>query len=119
MRIDTGDGALPRPAAALLYRCALEAVRNVSAHSGAQRVQIGLRADRDTATLTVADDGVGFDEVRLASRSAAGHLGMRAMEDLLAESGGSLVATSTPGSGTRLTASVPLEGAPVLVGATR
>jgi two-component system NarL family sensor kinase len=119
MRIDTGDGALPRPAAALLYRCALEAVRNVSAHSGAQQVQIGLVADGGTATLTVADDGVGFDEVRLASRSAAGHLGMRAMEDLLAESGGSLIATSTPGSGTRLTATVPLESAPALVGATR
>jgi hypothetical protein len=38
---------------------------------------------------------------------------MRAMEDLLAESGGSLVATSTPGSGTRLVATVPLEGGPV------
>jgi signal transduction histidine kinase len=94
-------------------------VRNISAHSGAHRVQMELAADRDTATLTVADDGVGFDDVRLASRSAAGHLGLRAMEDLLAESGGSLVATSTPGCGTRLTATVPLEGAPALVGAVR
>jgi signal transduction histidine kinase len=112
MRIDERADGLPRPAAALLYRCALEAVRNVSSHSGADRVQITLAADERAATLTVADDGVGFDEVRLASRSAAGHLGLRAMEDLLAESGGSLVATSTPGSGTRLTATVPLDGAP-------
>jgi len=117
VRIDTGDGALPRAAAALLYRCALEAVRNVSAHSGAQRVQIAVAADAVTATLVVADDGVGFDDVRLCTRSAEGHLGLRAMEDLLSESGGSLVATSTPGSGTRLIASVPLDDAPDLVGA--
>jgi signal transduction histidine kinase len=119
MRIDEGADGLPRPAGALLYRCAVEAVRNVSSHSGAERVQITLAADERAVTLTVADDGVGFDEVHLASRSAAGHLGLRAMEDLLAESGGSLVATSTPGSGTRLTATVPLGGAPVrpLVGA--
>jgi signal transduction histidine kinase len=107
-----GTEELPRSAAALLYRCALEARRNVSAHSGAQRVLLVLTRQRDSATLVVADDGVGFDEVRLAERSAAGHLGLRALTDLLSEAGGSLTTTSTPGRGTRLVAIVPLEPAP-------
>jgi signal transduction histidine kinase len=112
MDVEGADG-LPRPAAALLHRCALEAVRNVSAHSGARRVGITLTTSSAAATLTVADDGVGIDELRRAARTAAGHLGLRAMADLLAEAGGSLAAESVPGRGTRLVATVPLEPAPV------
>jgi signal transduction histidine kinase len=101
-------GQLPPAAAAMLYRCALEAVRNVAAHSNADDVQISLERVGRTATLVVADDGVGFDEARLVERSAAGHLGLRALTDLLGEAGGSLTATSAPGRGTRLVATIPL-----------
>lgn len=106
-----GAGELPPAAAAMLYRCALEAVRNVAAHSAAEHVEITLRRAGRTVTLVVADDGVGFDEARLAERSAAGHLGLRALTDLLGEAGGSLSATSAPGRGTRLVATIPLPAA--------
>ncbi|MCF6745262.1 hypothetical protein E9529_13460 [Blastococcus sp. KM273128] len=102
---------LPRAAAALLYRCALEAVRNVSHHSRARTVRITLTRRGDVVTLVVDDDGVGFDDARLAERSAAGHLGLRALADLIGESGGSLTAESRPGRGTRLTVTVPVEPA--------
>lgn len=119
-----GAEELPRPAAALLYRVALEAVRNVAAHSDARRVEVVLRRYRGNATLIVSDDGVGFDAERLDERHAAGHLGLRALADLLGETGGSLTTISAPGRGTRLVATVPLapappSPAPALVGAGR
>lgn len=119
-----GAAELPRPAAALLYRVALEAVRNVAAHSDARRVEIVLHRYRGNATLIVSDDGVGFDAGRLEQRHAEGHLGLRALADLLGETGGALSTISAPGRGTRLVATVPLTPAagaaePVLAGAGR
>jgi two-component system NarL family sensor kinase len=98
---------LPGPVAALLYRCAQEALRNVSVHSGARHVAVTVRRDQDNATLVVEDDGRGFDEVQLA-RLGATHLGLRALRDSLGEAGGRLSMDSAPGCGTRLEATVPL-----------
>ncbi|MFW3169140.1 sensor histidine kinase [Geodermatophilus sp. CPCC 206100] len=100
---------LPRPVASLLYRCALEALRNVSAHSGAGHVEIAVRYVDRYATLVVDDDGRGFDEALLAVRGVRGHVGLRALGDRLAAVGGTLTAASAPGDGTRLVVQVPLD----------
>ena len=52
-----------------LFRIAEEAMRNVERHAGATRVTISLRASPDGhgLTLTIADDGVGFDAEARAS----------------------------------------------------
>jgi two-component system NarL family sensor kinase len=100
---------LPRPAADVLYRCAQEALRNVAAHSGAERVEIVIVVDAPDVTMTVDDDGRGFEGSRLTERRAAGHLGLQALGDLVADSGGSLTATSSPGQGTRIFVRLPLE----------
>jgi two-component system, NarL family, sensor kinase len=100
---------LPRPVASLLYRCALEALRNVSAHSGAAHVEIAVGYGDRYATLVVDDDGRGFDEALLAVRGVRGHLGLRGLGDRLAAVGGTLTAASAPGDGTRLVVQVPLD----------
>jgi signal transduction histidine kinase len=111
---------LPGPTAALLYRCAQEALRNVTAHSRATSVEVAVTRDEGVATMSIEDDGQGFDEARLAERLAAGHVGLRALGELLVDAGGSLTLTSAPGQGTRLVATVPLSTtARVTAGATR
>jgi two-component system NarL family sensor kinase len=104
------DGArdLPGPTAAVLYRCAQEALRNVVTHSGATSVEVSVTRDRGIATMQIEDDGQGFDEGRLTERAAAGHVGLRALGELLVDAGGSLTLASAPGEGTRLVATVPL-----------
>jgi signal transduction histidine kinase len=104
-----GAGDLPAPTATLLFRCAQEALRNVAAHSRAQQVELSVTRDDEGATMVIDDDGCGFDDVRLAESNAAGHLGLRALGDLLVDAGGSLTASSAPGQGTRLVATVPLD----------
>lgn len=103
-----GTEGLSEAAAALLYRCAREALRNVAAHSRASSVQVAVDRDEEVATLTIDDDGRGFDDARLDERSAAGHLGLQTLGELLMGSGGTLTVSSAPGRGTRLTATVPL-----------
>jgi two-component system NarL family sensor kinase len=107
---------LPGPVAEVLYRCAQESLRNVAAHSGAERVEIAIAVDAAEATMTVDDDGRGFEGSRLAERRAAGHLGLQALGDLVADQGGSLTASSSPGQGTRIVVRIPLEDMSVDMG---
>ena len=89
-----------------LYRVADEALANVVKHAGAGEVRLGLDLDADTLCLSVADDGKGFE------RSAASEgLGTVTMNDYSGALGGSLALETAPGRGTRVVATVPLEGA--------
>jgi two-component system, NarL family, sensor kinase len=107
--VDIDDAAAPSPEAqTLLYRVAQEAVRNVAAHAHATRVQVTLARDNGRARLVVADDGLGFTPDRLEQRREEGHLGLTLLTGLVAEAGGRLVVSSTPGQGTRLEAEVPV-----------
>ena len=66
-----GDFASTDADAALcLYRVAQEALRNVVAHAGARRADVRLLRIGDSAELTIADDGKGFDIVRTRARAA-------------------------------------------------
>ncbi|MFG1627547.1 sensor histidine kinase [Kribbella sp. NPDC049227] len=109
VRLET-DGAeqLPPAAAALLFRAAQEIIRNVAAHSGAREVLISADRSDGVARLVVDDDGRGFDESRLDERSSSGHLGLRSIGDLLADSGGMLTVRAAPGQGTRVEVEVPV-----------
>ena len=56
------------------------------------------------ATLTVEDDGVGFDPGAIP----AGHLGIEGMRARAERAGGSLEIEAGPGTGTRVRASLPV-----------
>lgn len=86
-----------------LYRIAQESLHNVAKHSEARHVCLHLLSGPGTVTLTVADDGVGFD-----SRGAfPGHLGLLSMRERAREVGGTLSVDSLPGRGSRVRATVP------------
>jgi signal transduction histidine kinase len=100
------DGlGLPPGVDALFFRVAQEALRNVVSHAQATRVDIAVARSGDTASLTVTDDGVGFDPAHAA---AEGHFGMRVLGDLVADAGGRLDVRSAPGAGTTVTVEVEL-----------
>jgi PAS domain S-box-containing protein len=95
---------LPRDAAVALFRIAQEALTNVAKHAGANRALLRLEADECRVSLTVRDDGRGFDP---ASPSRPGRLGMTTMKERAIAAGGSLSFESVPDKGTKLTAQVP------------
>lgn len=96
--------------AGLLFRAAQEALRNVSAHSGAQRVDLKVTELHGRVRLVVDDDGRGFDGDLLEERAGGGHFGLRALSDLIADAHGRLVIRSAPAAGTRVEVEVPADG---------
>lgn len=101
------DGSqIPAPVGSVLYRIAQEALRNASRHAAARHVELRVRRDADTATLEVVDDGRGFD-VKSAEERRPG-MGLFSMRERVALVNGRLVVTSTPGRGTRVSATIPL-----------
>lgn len=94
--------ALPADNEVALLRACQSALSNVQRHSGATRVAVSLTAAGDSVRLDVRDDGQGFDP-----ESAQGY-GLRLMNDRLRSLGGGLVIESSLGSGTALSAHVPI-----------
>jgi PAS domain S-box-containing protein len=102
--------ALPDAVTICFYRVLQEALTNVAKHAHANHAWVTLRCDADTLSLSVADDGQGFDvstEVSVSHQPRGmGLLGMRERLELL---GGRLEIKSQPGQGTRLIACAPRE----------
>jgi len=94
--------------AALLFRVAQEGLRNVAQHAGARRVGLRIERTGGGAALTVEDDGRGFSVEDRRRRARQGHVGLDLLRSLVEDAGGLLTVQSTPGSGTRLRAEVPL-----------
>ncbi|MDG6100690.1 cellulose binding domain-containing protein [Dactylosporangium aurantiacum] len=91
-----------------------EALRNVAAHARAELVAVTLTRAGGEVTLEVRDDGDGFtvpDE--LGRLHHAGSHGLVGMTERARLCGGALTVWSRPGAGTRVTATVPAEPAPV------
>lgn len=80
-----------------VLRIAQEAMHNALRHAGARRVQVRLEREDGALSLTVADDGAGFDPADPELRSR--HLGLTSMEERAERLGGRLEIDSAPGSG--------------------
>jgi two-component system, NarL family, sensor kinase len=94
--------------ARVLWRAAQEAVRNVLSHAHATSVRVRAATSDEAVALDVGDDGIGFDDETMRERVAEGHVGLRALRDLVASSGGEIRIDSTPGVGTEVHVEVPL-----------
>lgn len=93
-----------------IYRVVQESLTNVAKYAAAREVRVTLSRAEGIATLTVCDDGLGFDPARVG----AGHHGLLGMQVRLEGHQGTLQVHSQPGAGTRIVASLPCE-APVAV----
>jgi len=82
-----------------LYRIALEALNNTLRHAHAKSVQIDILQDRETITIEISDDGIGF-EPETASRE--GCLGIISMQQRARVHGWLFTLHSSPGNGTRI-----------------
>jgi two-component system, NarL family, sensor kinase len=99
---------LPVETERLIFRVARETLRNVAAHAHAQSVEVRVRTTAGRASLSVRDDGRGFDPSTL-DRPDAGHLGLRLLRDLAEDAGGSFDVSSTSGCGTEVRLELPAE----------
>jgi PAS domain S-box-containing protein len=103
---DVGEEKIPFQSSICLYRVAVEALRNVSRHSGASTATVSLERRNNLIELQVSDGGRGFD-VETARKGAG--LGLVSIEERLRLLQGSCEVHSTADSGTTLVARVPFE----------
>jgi signal transduction histidine kinase len=85
---------LPADQEVVLLRVTQEALTNVRKHAAASRVDIDLSYGDGGVTLTVSDDGRGFDP-----QAATDGFGLAGMRDRVAEVGGALKLSAAPAAG--------------------
>ena len=92
-----------------LYRVAQEALENVSRHAAAQHATVRLEHTAEAVTLTVSDDGQGFD---LAATDLEQRLGLRGMQERADMVGGTLTIASDIGKGTTVSLTIAISSQP-------
>jgi signal transduction histidine kinase len=101
----TGD---PRPLNGIvethLLRIAQEGVANAAHHAAAGTITVALDYASESVTLSIRDDGRGFDPDEPAPR---GHFGLRGLRERANKIQAKLDITSAPGKGTRIRVVLP------------
>ena len=98
----TIDVRLAEPIEVAAYFVVSEALANAAKHSQASRIDVSVRERDGSLVLSVRDDGVG-------GADAARGSGLVGLMDRVEAHGGSIRVSSLPGTGTQITAELPLE----------
>ncbi|HKD96657.1 MAG TPA: DUF5931 domain-containing protein [Micromonosporaceae bacterium] len=99
------DGVwLPSKAAADVVAATAAALENVRTHAGPDaRAWVLLEDEPEAVTVTVRDDGAGFDAQRLAAAEAEGRIGVaQSIKGRIRDAGGIVTIVSAPGAGTEI-----------------
>jgi signal transduction histidine kinase len=103
-----GRKRLPPEIETALYRAAQEALANAARHASPSTVRITLRRAAEIVSLTVSDDGRGFD----AAQAASSGLGLHTVRERAELLGGRAEVRSAPGAGTTVRLEIPLPASP-------
>jgi signal transduction histidine kinase len=108
VKLDYEPGHAPTRLASELetavYRIVQEALTNAVKHGGARRASVEVLESDGQISVTVRDDGSGFDPK--AATEGFGVAGMRERADML---GGNISVQSSPGNGTTVSLQLPAE----------
>jgi len=101
---------LPRNISSCLYRVTQESLANIMKHARATRVEVELTCDTEEVTLSIYDNGAGFNLKEIQARHPG--LGLVNMRERVRSVRGQIELNSKPGLGTHITVQIPLQGAP-------
>jgi signal transduction histidine kinase len=99
-------GILPPDVTICIYRVVQECLSNISRHAQASQVEVELMCEDDVVSLSVRDDGVGFDTSH--GDQMSGHLGLLSMKERVRMAKGTLDVESAPMHGTQIRVEIPL-----------
>ncbi|HZQ06821.1 MAG TPA: sensor histidine kinase [Anaerolineae bacterium] len=108
LHTDDAVDQLSSLAALQLFRFIQEGLTNVRKHAEAQEATVTLTANGlNEIKVIIADDGQGFN-LRSQSDGKTGSLGLTSMRERIESLGGTFDVHSRPGSGTQVTATIPI-----------
>jgi PAS domain S-box-containing protein len=109
VRVSGTERKLPAEAQLLLFRIAQEALSNIRRHAKASLAVIKLAFGQDTITVTVSDNGRGFQvPARIEDLASIGRLGIMGMAERARLFNGTLEIKSELGKGTRVITRLPM-----------
>jgi signal transduction histidine kinase len=109
LHAELADARLPEHIELALYRIAQEGLQNVIKHADATTARLTFAVAEGTATLQIVDDGIGFNTAEHPlGRQETPRYGLLSMAERAELVGGRLTIRSRPGSGTAVTATIPL-----------
>ncbi len=82
-----------------IYRITQEALNNIVNHASANHFSVTLTSQNNQISLTILDNGIGFNDQKIAEQS---QFGIQGMLERATESGGQLSIKSKPGQGTTI-----------------
>ncbi|MCB9135184.1 MAG: sensor histidine kinase [Anaerolineales bacterium] len=88
-----------------LYRTAQESLANITQHAGATHAALYLLHADNALTLTISDNGRGFDPGTVAGDA---HFGLRGLQERAEMAGGRFSIQSKPGQGTEIKLTIQL-----------
>jgi two-component system sensor histidine kinase DegS len=91
------------------FRIIQEALNNVRKHADARNVHVKLEFLKESIKLVISDDGRGFDKGNVKSQDIDAGYGLLSMKERVDLLNGKIEILSTPGKGTRVFASIPLQ----------
>jgi signal transduction histidine kinase len=89
-----------------IYRVVQESLSNIARHAHASQVEVELICEEDVVSLSVRDNGVGFNVGKRAH--VGGHLGLLSMKERVRLARGKLEVDSAPMHGTQVRVDIPL-----------
>jgi signal transduction histidine kinase len=101
-----GAADVPLPVKIALYRLIQESLANGFRHSGGSEHQVAVSRAGGQLTVSVRDNGTGFDP---SNANVVGHVGLEGMRERVEILGGSFQVQTAPGQGTVIQASLPLQ----------
>jgi len=104
LQLDGETSGLPDEHRTCIYRVVQEALTNCARHAGAKNIRVTLHGGRDRLSLTVEDDGQGFDVRQARGRG----LGLLNIEERVQELEGSVQFLSGQSRGTLLRCELPI-----------
>jgi signal transduction histidine kinase len=109
LEIDGDEANVSKPVLMCLYRVAQEALTNIQKHAGARHVTMRAAFNGAEATLSIHDDGKGFETSSDSASYWKQGFGLRGIRERLELVDGILKIESRPAHGTHLQASIPLK----------
>lgn len=101
-----GTIRIPASVTTTLFRIAQEALTNAIKHGHAKQVDVRLDASKEDISLSVHDNGKGFNCSAIGDQGTSS-MGLRVMQEMAAFAGGEFSVDSRPGRGTAVRVSLP------------
>jgi PAS domain S-box-containing protein len=103
---------IPQDLETLAYRIVQEALSNSSKHARARSITVSVEAVGGQLRVEIADDGDGFDSGKAREYLQMGRVGLASMRERVELANGTFMVHSTPGKGTTVLATLPLDAVP-------